>query len=57
MPQQPTIEIRQATDADIPAIAHIINEAWKTAYAGIVPDSYLEKMREENKEKRLREVV
>ena len=55
MPQQPTIEIRQATDADIPAIAHIINEAWKTAYAGIVPDSYLEKMREENKAKRLRE--
>lgn len=55
MPQQPIIEIRQATDADIPAIAHIINEAWKTAYAGIVPDSYLEKMREENKAKRLRE--
>ena len=55
MPQQPTIEIRQATDADIPAIAHIINEAWKTAYAGIVPDSYLERMREENKAKRLRE--
>lgn len=55
MPKQPNIEIRQATDADIPAIAHIINEAWKTAYAGIVPQSYLDSMREADKEKRLRE--
>ena len=52
---QPTIEIRQATDADIPAIAHIINEAWKTAYAGIVPQGYLSAMREERKADRLRE--
>ncbi|MEZ4627159.1 MAG: GNAT family N-acetyltransferase [Eubacteriales bacterium] len=55
MPQQPTIEIRQATDADIPAIANIINEAWKTAYAGIIPQSYLDRMRVEKKEMRLRE--
>ena len=52
---QPTIEIRQATDADITAIAHIINEAWKTAYAGIVPQGYLSAMREERKADRLRE--
>jgi ribosomal protein S18 acetylase RimI-like enzyme len=55
MPQQPTIEIRQATDADIPAIAHIINEAWKTAYVGIVPQHYLDSILEEDKEKHLRE--
>lgn len=55
MPTQPTIEIRQATDADIPAIARIINEAWKTAYAGIVPQRYLDTIRAEDKEKRLRE--
>lgn len=55
MPKQPTIEIRLATDADIPAIAHIINEAWKVAYAGIIPQSYLDTIREEDKEKRLRE--
>jgi len=55
MPKQPTIEIRQATDADIPAIATIINEAWKAAYCGIVPQSYLDAMRAEDKEKRLRE--
>jgi L-amino acid N-acyltransferase YncA len=55
MQQTPQVEIRLATDADIPAIAHIINEAWKNAYAGIVPQSYLDKMREPDKAKRLRE--
>ena len=55
VPKQPTIEIRQATDADIPAIAHIINEAWKSAYCGIIPQGYLDNIRAEDKEKRLRE--
>jgi len=55
MLQQANIEIRQAADEDIPAIAHIINEAWKTAYAGIVPQSYLDGIREEDKVVRLRE--
>jgi L-amino acid N-acyltransferase YncA len=55
MPQQPTIEIRRADDADIPAIAHIINVAWKVAYAGIIPQSYLDGIREEDKVARLRE--
>ena len=55
MQPSPMIEIRLATDADIPAIAHIIHEAWKTAYAGIIPQSYLDKMREKDKVKRLRE--
>lgn len=54
MPEQSKIEIRLATDADIPAIAHIINEAWKVAYAGIIPQSYLDTIREEDKVKRLR---
>lgn len=52
---QSNIEIRQATDADIPAIAHIVNEAWKSAYAGIIPQSYLDGLREEDKVFRLRE--
>ena len=55
MQKESTIEIRQASEADIPAIAHIIHETWKTAYAGIVPESYLGAMREEDKVKRLRE--
>ena len=53
--QKPSIEIRQATDADIPAIAHIVNEAWKSAYAGIIPQSYLDSIREEDKVNRLRD--
>ena len=53
--QQPNIEIRLATDADIPAIAHIINEAWKSAYEGIVPQSYLCNIREEKRENTLRD--
>ena len=34
--------IRLATVEDAPVIAHIVNTAWKTAYAGIVPQSYLD---------------
>jgi RimJ/RimL family protein N-acetyltransferase len=34
--------IRLATAEDAPVIAHIVNTAWKTAYAGIVPQSYLD---------------
>lgn len=52
---QTNVEIRLAVDEDIPAIAHIINEAWKTAYAGIIPQSYLDAIREEDKVKTLRE--
>ena len=55
MPAQPSIEIRRAVGADIPAIAHIINVAWKVAYAGIVPQCYLDGIREEDKIVRLRE--
>ncbi len=52
--KQASVEIRQATDADIPAIAHIINEAWKTAYADIIPQSYLSGIREQDKIRSLR---
>lgn len=55
--KKPDIEIRQATDEDIPAIAHIINEAWKVAYAGIIPNCYLDAMREERKIDHLREGI
>jgi GNAT superfamily N-acetyltransferase len=55
MQEQPQIEIRRAAEADIPAIAHIINVAWKVAYAGIIPQCYLDGIREEDKVVRLRE--
>jgi GNAT superfamily N-acetyltransferase len=36
-----TIVIRAATREDVPAIAHVHVESWRTTYAGIVPDAYL----------------
>ncbi len=45
--------IRLATAADAPVIANIINTAWKTAYAGIVPQSYLDALDEIPREQRL----
>lgn len=36
------VSIRLATAEDAPVIANIVNTAWKTAYAGIVPQSYLD---------------
>ncbi len=36
--------IRLATVEDAAVIAHIVNTAWKTAYAGIVPPSYLDSL-------------
>jgi ribosomal protein S18 acetylase RimI-like enzyme len=34
--------IRQATAADAPAIADLLVDCWRTAYRGIVSDSYLD---------------
>ena len=36
------LSIRLATAEDAPVIASIVNTAWKIAYAGIVPQSYLD---------------
>ena len=38
------IEIRRAFEPDAPVIASIINEAWKAAYAGIIPQRYLDSL-------------
>lgn len=43
------IQIRTATASDTPAIAHIINEAWKLAYRGIVPQSILDNLSDDKK--------
>lgn len=42
--EQYRIKIRRAYSRDADAIAHIINEAWKDAYAGIVPQKYLDSL-------------
>jgi len=47
-------EVRTATVSDVPIIAHIINEAWKSAYAGIVPQPVLGALSDEKKAAQLR---
>lgn len=47
--------IRRADAEDADAIAHIINEAWKSAYAGIVPQDALDALSDAEKAARLRD--
>jgi len=47
-------EIRTAAVSDTPIVAHIVNEAWKTAYAGIVPQSVLDSLSDDKKAAQLR---
>ncbi len=49
------IKIRPASVDDAPVIASIINSAWKKAYAGIVPQSYLDKLDRLPRERQLAE--
>jgi ribosomal protein S18 acetylase RimI-like enzyme len=37
-----TIEIRPATEADASAIADLHQRSWRSAYRGLLPDSYLD---------------
>lgn len=41
--------IRRAYASDANTIAHIVNESWRAAYAGIVPQAYLDAMTDEKK--------
>jgi len=47
--------IRRASANDAATVAHIINEAWKTAYAGVVPLDRLDALSDERKAAQLRE--
>ena len=49
------IVIRRAFDEDTGTIAHIINEAWRHAYAGIVPREYLDTLSDDGRACQLRE--
>ncbi|MCY4370896.1 MAG: hypothetical protein OXF41_16100 [bacterium] len=35
------MRIREATEADIPSLARVHVDSWRSTYAGIVPDEYL----------------
>jgi GNAT superfamily N-acetyltransferase len=47
--------IRRASANDAETIARIVNEAWKTAYAGVVPPERLDALSGERKAAQLRE--
>ncbi len=51
----PKTTIRQATAEDAPVIAKIINAAWRRAYAGIVPQGYLDTLEDLPRTQRLAE--
>jgi GNAT superfamily N-acetyltransferase len=44
-----SIHIREATPADVPAIAKVHVLSWKESFVGIVPDPFLEKLTIENR--------
>jgi ribosomal protein S18 acetylase RimI-like enzyme len=49
--------VRKAEVQDAAAIAHVQIESWKTTYAGIVPDSYLASLTEEDRTQRWQELL
>ena len=51
------VEIRRAAVADIPAIARVHVDVWRSAYRGIVPDAYLDGLAYEGRERMWRSVL
>ena len=41
MPQHPTFHLRPATEADAANLAQVHVQAWREAYAGMIPDAVL----------------
>ncbi|HYP39240.1 MAG TPA: GNAT family N-acetyltransferase [Chloroflexia bacterium] len=55
MSDKPNVTIRRARLADIPAIASLHNESWANTYRGLVPDSFLDNLRYEDRVRRWEE--
>lgn len=51
------IIIRTATPGDIPGMARVHVDSWRSTYRGIVPDEYLAKLAYENSEARMRRQI
>jgi ribosomal protein S18 acetylase RimI-like enzyme len=51
------VTIRPATLADVPAMARVHVDAWRTTYRGIVPDDYLAGLRYESRESMWRRIL
>jgi ribosomal protein S18 acetylase RimI-like enzyme len=49
------MRIREATPDDVAGIARVHVESWRTAYRGILPDSFLDGLTPESREERWRE--
>lgn len=52
-----SIAIRKAEVEDCRDLGRIHSESWKTAYKGIIPDSFLDKITAESREKRFLETM
>jgi len=51
------MQIREATMADVAAIARVHVESWRTTYKGLLPDDYLANLTYEQREPRWREIL
>ena len=51
------MHIRQATMADVAAIARVHVESWRTTYKGLLPDDYLANLTYEQREPLWREIL
>jgi L-amino acid N-acyltransferase YncA len=51
------MQIREATIADVAAIARVHVESWRTTYKGLLPDDYLANLTYERREPLWREVL
>ena len=49
--------LREPTHEDIPAIARVHVDTWRTAYRGIVPDAHLAKLSYEDRENRWHQIL
>jgi L-amino acid N-acyltransferase YncA len=50
------MEIRDARPTDLPAIARVHVDSWRTTYAGLLPQSYLDALSYDTREARWQEV-
>jgi hypothetical protein len=54
--EEQDMQIRQATMAEVAAIASVHVESWRTTYKGLLPDGYLANLTYERREPRWREI-
>src|SRR5882724_2870865 len=54
--EEQDMQIREATMADVAAIARVHVESWRTTYKGLLPDDYLANLTHEQREPPWREI-